>query len=117
MTEGLLVSNMVLWVLVIVLALVVLVLGLHWPVMATGLKSISPIWMGVFRVVGAFLVVFTISASTHNVIVPPTARHREAACSNEAASALSRAQLPRIAGENNQRLHYDHSLRHHRFHG
>lgn len=53
------------------LALVVLVLGLNWPVMATGLKSISPIWMGAFRVGGAFLVVFAISASTRNLIVPP----------------------------------------------
>lgn len=53
------------------LASVVLVLGLNWPVMATGLKSISPIWMGVFRVAGAFLVVFAISASTRNLVVPP----------------------------------------------
>ena len=32
------------------LAMVVLILGLNWPVMATGVKSIAPIWMGAFRI-------------------------------------------------------------------
>lgn len=53
------------------LALVVVVLGLNWPVMATGLKSISPIWMGVFRIAGAFLVALVINVSTRTLLLPP----------------------------------------------
>jgi len=53
------------------LATVVLVLGLNWPVMATGVKSISPIWMGVFRVSGAAAVVMTMGLASRNLAVPP----------------------------------------------
>ena len=55
----------------LLLATVVLLLGLNWPIMATGLKSITPIWLGVFRVAGAFLVILLISASTSNIKLPP----------------------------------------------
>ena len=55
----------------LLLATVVLLLGLNWPIMATGLKSITPIWLGVFRVAGAFLVILFISASTGNIKLPP----------------------------------------------
>lgn len=53
------------------LATVVLVLGLNWPIMATGIESITPIWMGVFRVAGAAVVVITIGAVQGKMSVPP----------------------------------------------
>lgn len=55
------------------LALVVLILGLNWPIMATGVKSIPPVWMGVFRVGGATLVVVTIAAIGGRLRLPPRA--------------------------------------------
>lgn len=55
------------------LVLVTLILGLNWPVMATGVASISPVWMGVFRVAGAFLVIFPLTMATGNLRVPPRA--------------------------------------------
>jgi len=55
----------------LLLATVVLLLGLNWPIMATGLQSITPIWLGVFRVAGAFLVILFISATTGNIRLPP----------------------------------------------
>jgi drug/metabolite transporter (DMT)-like permease len=55
----------------LLLATVVLVLGFNWPVMATGLKSITPIWMSVLRVMGAAVVVITIGAVRGKMSVPP----------------------------------------------
>lgn len=55
----------------LLLATVVLLLGLNWPIMATGIQSISPIWMGVFRVTGAAVVVITIGAVQGKMSVPP----------------------------------------------
>ena len=55
----------------LLLATVVLLLGLNWPIMATGLESITPIWLGVFRVAGALLVILFISAATGNITKPP----------------------------------------------
>ncbi len=55
----------------LLLVVVALVLGLNWPIMATGLKSVTPIWMGVFRVVGAGLVFFIIVSSSGNLRLPP----------------------------------------------
>lgn len=53
------------------LVVVVLILGLNWPIMATGVKSITPVWMGVFRVAGATLVVVTIAAMGGRLRLPP----------------------------------------------
>jgi drug/metabolite transporter (DMT)-like permease len=53
------------------LATVVVVLGVNWPIMATGLKSITPIWMAVFRVSGAAVVLIAIGLISGNVKVPP----------------------------------------------
>lgn len=53
------------------LILVTLILGLNWPVMATGLESISPVWMGVFRVLGALAVIIVVTVSSGNIRVPP----------------------------------------------
>lgn len=55
----------------VLLVIVVLILGMNWPIMATGVKSISPIWMGVFRVAGATLVVVTIAAMGGRLRLPP----------------------------------------------
>ncbi len=55
----------------VLLVIVVGVLGFNWPVMATGIKSISPIWMGIFRVSGAAIVVAAIAALSGNLRVPP----------------------------------------------
>lgn len=52
------------------LLLVTLILGLNWPVMATGVEAISPLWMGVFRVAGALVVIITITAATGNLRMP-----------------------------------------------
>lgn len=52
------------------LILVTLILGLNWPIMATGVAAISPVWMGVFRVAGAFLVIFPLAVATGNLRVP-----------------------------------------------
>jgi drug/metabolite transporter (DMT)-like permease len=60
-------------VIYLLLATVVLVLGLNWPIMATGIKSISPIWMGVFRIAGAAVVVITIGVVRGKLAVPPRA--------------------------------------------
>ncbi|MDH3540741.1 MAG: DMT family transporter [Acidimicrobiia bacterium] len=55
----------------VLLAIVVGVLGFNWPVMATGVEAISPIWMGIFRVSGAVIVVAVIAASSGNLRMPP----------------------------------------------
>lgn len=55
----------------VLLATVVLVLGFNWPVMATGIQSITPIWMGVFRVSGALAVAMTVAAASGNLALPP----------------------------------------------
>lgn len=55
----------------LLLATVVAVLGLNWPIMSTGLRSITPVWMAVFRVAGAALVVTTITVSTGRFHLPP----------------------------------------------
>ena len=55
----------------LLLVIVVAVLGLNWPIMATGIKSISPIWMGVLRVAGAAVVVALIAGASGNLRVPP----------------------------------------------
>jgi drug/metabolite transporter (DMT)-like permease len=55
----------------LLLATVALVLGLNWPIMATGVRSIRPMWMGAFRVAGAALVVVAIGAMTGSLRLPP----------------------------------------------
>jgi drug/metabolite transporter (DMT)-like permease len=60
-------------VIYLLLATVVLLLGLNWPIMATGIQSISPIWMGVFRVAGATAVVIAVSVAKGKLALPPRA--------------------------------------------
>lgn len=53
------------------LAYAIVILGANWPVMATGLRSITPIWMAALRIGGAAILVGAVSAVSGNVIVPP----------------------------------------------
>lgn len=55
------------------LVLVVLVLGLNWPIMATAVQYVTPMWMGVFRLGAATLVVIGIAAGTGRLKLPPRA--------------------------------------------
>ena len=57
----------------LLLVVVTLILGLNWPVMATGVASISPVWMGAFRVLGALVVVVPLTISTGNLTFPSRA--------------------------------------------
>jgi drug/metabolite transporter (DMT)-like permease len=54
----------------LLLVIVILVLGLNWPIMATGVESITPIWMGVFRLCGAAVVLIGIALTTGNIRRP-----------------------------------------------
>jgi drug/metabolite transporter (DMT)-like permease len=55
------------------LVVVVLILGLNWPIMATAVKYVTPMWMGVFRLGAATLVVVAIAGSTGRLKLPPRA--------------------------------------------
>jgi drug/metabolite transporter (DMT)-like permease len=55
------------------LVVVVLILGLNWPIMATAVKYVTPTWMGVFRLGAATLVVVAIAAGTGRLSLPPRA--------------------------------------------
>jgi drug/metabolite transporter (DMT)-like permease len=55
----------------LLLVYAVVVLGLNWPIMTTGLRSITPIWMASFRTGGAALVVGAAAAATRNIVIPP----------------------------------------------
>ena len=53
------------------LTLVVLILGLNWPVMATGVKSIAPIWMGALRIGTATALMVGVALARRTLVVPP----------------------------------------------
>ena len=53
------------------LAMVVLILGLNWPVMATGVKSIAPIWMGALRIGTATALMVGVALARRTLVVPP----------------------------------------------
>lgn len=50
---------------------VVIVLGLNWPLMSIGLRSISPIWLATFRLIGAAITLFALTISTRRLSRPP----------------------------------------------
>ncbi|HSG78663.1 MAG TPA: DMT family transporter [Acidimicrobiia bacterium] len=52
------------------IAVVVILLGLNWPFMAIGLRSISAVWMVSFRLIGATLTLFAIAAATGRLARP-----------------------------------------------
>ena len=53
------------------LGVVVVILGMNWPFMAVGLRSISALWMSAFRLVGAAVTLFVLAASTGRLSLPP----------------------------------------------
>ncbi|MGH8948752.1 MAG: DMT family transporter, partial [Acidimicrobiia bacterium] len=55
----------------LLLGLVVLILGLNWPVMATGVKSIPPIWMGAFRIGTAAVLMVALALGRGALALPP----------------------------------------------
>jgi len=52
------------------LGLVVLILGFNWPILATGLRSISPVWLSALRLLGALVIVVSITALTGDLSRP-----------------------------------------------
>lgn len=54
-----------------VLAVVVIALGLNWPFMSIGLRSISPIWMAAFRLIGATFTLGVLASATGRLARPP----------------------------------------------
>jgi drug/metabolite transporter (DMT)-like permease len=54
----------------VVLFLVVLALGVNWPVMSIALRSVSPLWMAVFRLVAATATVLVLTAATGRLEMP-----------------------------------------------
>ncbi|MGI9585977.1 MAG: DMT family transporter, partial [Acidimicrobiia bacterium] len=55
----------------VLLATSVVILGLNWPIMATGVQSISALWMGAFRVVGGAVTILLIAGASRNLRIPP----------------------------------------------
>jgi len=54
----------------VVLFLVVLALGVNWPVMSIALRSVSPLWMAAFRLVAATATVLVLTAATGRLEAP-----------------------------------------------
>ncbi|MEX0667434.1 MAG: DMT family transporter [Acidimicrobiia bacterium] len=54
----------------VLLGLVVLILGFNWPILATGLRSISPVWLSALRLLGGLVIVLIITASTGDLHRP-----------------------------------------------
>jgi drug/metabolite transporter (DMT)-like permease len=55
----------------VLLVLGILILGLNWPIMAVGLRTLTPLWMGAFRVLGAAVMVIGIGLATGSMRIPP----------------------------------------------
>jgi drug/metabolite transporter (DMT)-like permease len=53
-----------------VLVFVVLALGVNWPVMSIALRSLTPIWMAVFRLSVAALTLLLVTSSTRRLVRP-----------------------------------------------
>ncbi|HUO45556.1 MAG TPA: DMT family transporter [Acidimicrobiia bacterium] len=54
----------------LLLLTVVLTLGFNWPLMAVGLGSISPLWMGTFRILGALAIMTSVGVITGQLHLP-----------------------------------------------
>ena len=61
------------WVSFTLLGATTLVLGFNWPLLALGLRDISPLWLGSMRLIGATAIIVTIAAVTGNLRRPPRA--------------------------------------------
>ena len=55
----------------VLLGITVLILGINWPIMKTGLDSIGPLWFAFLRVASAGLVISIAAAATGRFRVPP----------------------------------------------
>jgi drug/metabolite transporter (DMT)-like permease len=55
------------------LLLIVVVMGLNWPIMAIGTQHIPPLWLATFRVAGALVVVIVGAAASGRLRLPPRA--------------------------------------------
>ncbi|MEE8496913.1 MAG: DMT family transporter [Acidimicrobiia bacterium] len=55
----------------VLLGLIVLVLGINWPIMKTGLRSVGPLWFAVLRVLAAGAVVGTFALASGRLKPPP----------------------------------------------
>ena len=53
------------------LAIVVVVLGMNWPFMSVGLRSISALWMSTLRLIGACATLFMLTGATRRLSLPP----------------------------------------------
>ena len=54
----------------VLLGLVVLILGFNWPILATGLRSISPVWLSALRLLGALVIMVILTAATGDLHRP-----------------------------------------------
>ena len=61
------------WLPYVLLAGTVLVLGFNWPLLAIGLRSISPLWLVSLRLIGSALVMFALVGVSGRVRTPPRA--------------------------------------------
>ena len=55
------------------LAAIVFSFGINWPIMSTGLQSISALWMAALRLAGAAVTLFAIALATRRLALPPRA--------------------------------------------
>ena len=55
----------------VLLVLMTLVLGLNWPLLSIGLRDLSPLWLGAFRMAGATLVIMIVAAGAGRLERPP----------------------------------------------
>jgi drug/metabolite transporter (DMT)-like permease len=53
------------------LGLLILVLGINWPILSMGLREVSPVWMTVLRLAGGTLVVWIFTAMSGRLRLPP----------------------------------------------
>ncbi|MDH4117403.1 MAG: DMT family transporter [Acidimicrobiia bacterium] len=59
------------WTSFALLAGVVTVLGFNWPLLAIGLRELSPLWLSSLRLLGATAVIAVVAAATGNLRMPP----------------------------------------------
>jgi len=53
------------------LGLLIIVLGINWPILSMGLREVSPVWMTVLRLAGGTLVVWVLTAVSGRLQLPP----------------------------------------------
>lgn len=48
----------------------VLTLGLNWPIMSLGLRTVSPLWLGTFRILGALFIMTAVGMASRQLHLP-----------------------------------------------